>query len=112
MALDPGARDQLIAIERPARERDSFGGAAVQYWERIATSWARVIEERAREIVAAQRDAAERVVAFNVRAPLDVASGDRIIWADEAYSVTGIQPERRNGELVITARYVAGGDGR
>ena len=112
MVVSAGKRDQYILIERPQRAANSFGEAAITGWAVIDQQWAQALTERALEIVAGKRDASEIIVAFIMSDAALIAPGDRINWDGVFYGVAAVQPPRRTGEIVVTARMISGGDGR
>lgn len=116
MAVGAGRFREVVRIERPKREANTFGEKAITDWELVDEVFAEVIQptspDRTHEVASASRPATERLLQFRLRTPVDIDASYRIVWNDEPYGVEGSLPDPAKGETLVTGRFLSETDGR
>jgi head-tail adaptor len=117
MALNPGAFDELVSIQKPVVAENEFGESEKTGWVDVETDIFAAVtypnpNALAKEIAIAGRQAMERVCTFRLRWPLEIGEGYRVLWNDEAYAAEGIAVDRCEGIVTVTGIFRSGSDGR
>lgn len=83
-----GRLAERIVIERRGGERDAIGGASGG-WAAIGNAWAAIAPDGAGEAVAGEALAGLPRWRVTLRATIDAAIGDRLVWGARRLAVRG-----------------------
>ena len=95
--------DRRITIEADTGTRNEYG-EVVQDWTELATVWAAVKQQSAREGFESAGQVSEVEAAFTIRYRSDVDSGCRVLFDGRYFDVTGVREVGRKGGLEIMAK--------
>jgi len=102
--IPAGRLRERIEIQRKSTSRDAYGGE-VASWVTEARVFAAADPWQMRDRLVARREQGESVVSFQVRAPLEVSLGRRVLWQGTPYEIESIDSTRKSqGELFLVCR--------
>lgn len=94
-----GALDQRVRIDKPTRNDDGQGGAALT-WSEHATVWAAIRPLRATE---SERQGAVRAVnvhMFTIRRRMDISADMKLVWTGEDFNIREVRRPRSHEQFL------------
>lgn len=100
---DPGQRRHLITIQSLTQASPptyDASGALVTNWTTFLSTWARILPNRATDVIRNGQTTTQTFLVLNIRYRAGILSNMRVSWTNGTYVIQGIENvEERNQEL-------------
>lgn len=96
--MKAGELDQRITVLAPTVVQNALN-EDVETFAQLRRPWARAMEEKGREFVAADQMTALHKVAFKIRWAANITEQCRVEWRDRTYEILNITGTYRSGEM-------------
>lgn len=96
--IEAGELDQRIMVLAPTVTENALNEEVETFYE-LRRPWARPMEEKGREFVAADQMTALHKVAFKIRWAANITERCRVAWRERTYEILNITGTYRSGEM-------------